>query len=222
MNSWFSSFFIDNMRTDNKPDALNKYEFMGTRQKSNRPLPSLFTPEEINYVLKATMGVLLLGNVDFIEKGDHCEYNPKKFPAVIMKMKEPKATALIFKSGKMVCTGAKSEEDSHKAARKFASIIRKLGFNVGFSGFKIENIVASADLKFKISLEGLACNLRSCSYEPESFPGLIFRMGNPKIVLLIFYSGKMILTGAKRKEQIYEGLGKIYPVLLNYKSKWQA
>ena len=47
MNSWFSSFFIENMRTDNKPDALNKYDFMGTRQKSNRPLPSLFTPKEI-------------------------------------------------------------------------------------------------------------------------------------------------------------------------------
>ena len=60
----------------------------------------------------------------------NAEYNPKRFAAVIMRIRKPRTTALIFSSGKMVCTGAKSEEDSRLAARKYARIVQKLGFNV--------------------------------------------------------------------------------------------
>lgn len=63
----------------------------------------------------------------------NAEYNPKRFAAVIMRIREPRTTALIFSSGKMVCTGAKSEDDSKLAARKYARIIQKLGFEVSFS-----------------------------------------------------------------------------------------
>lgn len=150
-------------------------------------------------------------------KAKNAEYNPKRFAAVIMRIKDPKTTALIFASGKMVCTGARSEEASRKAARQYAKIIQKLGFNVKFTSFTIQNIVGSCDVKFNISLEGLSVNNTSCSYEPEVFPGLIFRMVNPKIVLLIFVSGKIVLTGAKKKEQIFEAFEKIYPTLVKFK-----
>ncbi|MCQ2816386.1 MAG: hypothetical protein MJ252_03880 [archaeon] len=93
----------------------------------------------------------------------NAEYNPKRFAAVIMRIKDPKTTALIFSSGKMVCTGARSEEDSRKAARQYAKNIKKLGFEVKFSSFKIQNIVGSCDVKFQISLEGLSMNNASCS-----------------------------------------------------------
>ena len=86
----------------------------------------------------------------------NAEYNPKRFAAVIMRIREPKTTALIFHSGKMVCTGAKSEEESKLAARKYARIIQKLGFPAKFQDFKIQNIVGSCDIKFPIRLEGLA------------------------------------------------------------------
>ncbi|KEH29210.1 transcription factor TFIID protein [Medicago truncatula] len=86
----------------------------------------------------------------------NAEYNPKRFAAVIMRIREPKTTALIFASGKMVCTGAKSEQQSKLAARKYARIIQKLGFNAKFKDFKIQNIVGSCDVKFPIRLEGLA------------------------------------------------------------------
>ena len=89
-------------------------------------------------------------------KAKNAEYNPKRFAAVIMRIKEPKTTALIFSSGKMVCTGARSEEDSRKAAKQYAKIIRKLGYEVSFKEFKIQNIVGSCDVKFQISLEGLS------------------------------------------------------------------
>lgn len=86
----------------------------------------------------------------------NAEYNPKRFAAVIMRIREPKTTALIFASGKMVVTGAKSEDDSKLASRKYARIIQKLGFNAKFTDFKIQNIVGSCDIKFPIRLEGLA------------------------------------------------------------------
>jgi transcription initiation factor TFIID TATA-box-binding protein len=144
----------------------------------------------------------------------NAEYNPKRFAAVIMRIREPKTTALIFASGKMVVTGAKSEDDSKLASRKYARIIQKLGFNAKFTDFKIQNIVGSCDVKFPIRLEGLASKHHNfSSYEPELFPGLIYRMMKPKIVLLIFVSGKIVLTGAKVREEIYHAFELIYPVL---------
>jgi transcription initiation factor TFIID TATA-box-binding protein len=115
-----------------------------------------------------------------------------------MRIREPKTTALIFASGKMVVTGAKSEDDSRLASRKYARIIQKLGFDAKFTEFKIQNIVGSCDVKFPIRLEGLHYGHgKFSSYEPELFPGLIYRMLKPKVVLLIFVSGKIVLTGAK-------------------------
>ena len=101
----------------------------------------------------------------------NAEYNPKRFAAVIMRIRNPKTTALIFASGKMVVTGAKSEDDSKLASRKYARIIQKLGFNAKFTDFKIQNIVGSCDVKFPIRLEGLAFSHGTfSSYEPEFFP----------------------------------------------------
>ncbi|KAF7822450.1 TATA-box-binding protein [Senna tora] len=143
----------------------------------------------------------------------NAEYNPKasiRFAAVIMRIREPKTTALIFASGKMVCTGAKSEQQSKLAARK---------------DFKIQNIVGSCDVKFPIRLEGLAYSHGAfSSYEPELFPGLIYRMKQPKIVLLIFVSGKIVLTGAKVRDETYTAFENIYPVLTEFRKnqQWQV
>jgi len=148
----------------------------------------------------------------------NAEYNPKRFAAVIMRIREPRTTALIFSSGKMVCTGAKSEEQSRLAARKYARVIQKLGFPAKFVDFKIQNIVGSCDVKFPIRLEGLVlAQNQFCSYEPELFPGLIYRMMKPKIVLLIFVSGKVVLTGAKERSEIYEAFENIYPILRGFR-----
>ncbi|KAF8061604.1 TBP-domain-containing protein [Lyophyllum atratum] len=148
----------------------------------------------------------------------NAEYNPKRFAAVIMRIRDPKTTALIFASGKMVVTGAKSEDDSRLASRKYARIVQKLGFVAKFSEFKIQNIVGSCDVKFPIRLEGLAYSHgQFSSYEPELFPGLIYRMIKPKVVLLIFVSGKIVLTGAKVREEIYTAFNTIYTVLCEFR-----
>jgi transcription initiation factor TFIID TATA-box-binding protein len=144
----------------------------------------------------------------------NAEYNPKRFAAVIMRIREPKTTALVFSSGKMVCTGAKSEADSETAARKYAKTIKKLGFDVKFKEFMIQNIVGSSSVNFAINLELLQNqHQKFCTFDPKIFPGLIYRMVQPKIVLLIFCSGKVVLTGAKKREQLSQAFLKIYPTL---------
>ena len=115
-------------------------------------------------------------------KGRNVEYKPKRFAAAIMRIREPKTTALIFASGKMVCTGAKSENDSKTAALAYAKQLKKIGNKeVKLSQFTIQNIVGSHDVGFTIKLETLLSKTieqgaKDCRYEPELFPGLIFRM----------------------------------------------
>jgi len=179
--------------------------------------PSGIVPTLQNIVATVDLGVKL--DLKAIALGArNAEYNPKRFAAVIIRIRDPKTTALIFASGKMVVTGAKSEDSARVAARKFAKTIARLGFPQEFKDFKVQNIVGSCDVKFPIRLEGLSYTHQLfCSYEPELFPGLIFRMKQPKIVLLIFVSGKVVLTGAKTRDQIYEAFEKIYPLLKQFK-----
>ena len=142
-------------------------------------------------------------------RAKNAEYNPKRFAAVIMRIKEPKTTALIFSSGKMVCTGAKNEDDSKKASRKYAKIIRSLGFPVEFKG--ILGKLQSKDKEKDNDKNKQGKYI--CQYEPEIFPGLIYHMSQPEIVLLIFVSGKIVLTGAKKKDEIFKAFTKILPLL---------
>ncbi|CAD5121289.1 DgyrCDS9818 [Dimorphilus gyrociliatus] len=174
-------------------------------------------PQLQNIVCTVSLGVKLdLKKIAL--KARNAEYNPKRFAAVIMRIRDPRTTALIFSSGKMVCTGAKSEDSAKLAARKYARIIQKLGFEAKFLDFKIQNMVGSCDVRFPIRLEGLVLTHQQfSSYEPELFPGLIYRMVKPRIVLLIFVSGKVVLTGAKVRKEIDDAFENIYPILKNFK-----
>eukprot|EP00055_Hartaetosiga_balthica_P018100 m.128576 g.128576 ORF g.128576 m.128576 type:complete len:185 (+) comp9452_c4_seq6:172-726(+) len=149
----------------------------------------------------------------------NAEYSPKRFSAVIMRIRAPRTTALIFATGKMICTGAKSEEHAFTAAKKFARIVKKTGIEeIKFLDFKVQNMVGRCDMKFPIRLEALAANHASFStYEPELFPGLIYRMADPSVVLLIFVSGKIVITGAKRRDDIVRAFGNIYSIVQQFK-----
>lgn len=182
--------------------------------------PSGIVPQLQNVVATIDLGCKL-DLKEIALQARNAEYNPKRFAAVIMRIREPKTTALIFASGKMVCTGAKSEQDSKLAAKKYCRIVQRTGFpDVKMKDFKIQNIVGSCDVKFPIRLEGLSmAHGYFATYEPELFPGLIYRMKDPKIVLLIFVSGKVVLTGAKKREEIYTAFENIYPTLKEYKKR---
>ncbi|KAG8200813.1 hypothetical protein JTE90_006394 [Oedothorax gibbosus] len=194
---------------------------------ANLPSTSSFT--FVNPVLPATdSGIIpkvhnVVSSVDLGCKLDllkialrlrNAEYNPKRFHAVIMRILQPRTAALIFRSGKIVVTGARSETDAHLAARKYARLIQKLGFDVKFIDFKIQNMVASCDVKFPIQIENLyTSHCQFSSYEPELFPGLIYRLVQPRVVLLIFVSGKIVLTGAKGRGELKESFENMYPIL---------
>jgi transcription initiation factor TFIID TATA-box-binding protein len=154
-----------------------------------------------NTVATATFGVRI--PLEKIVKAGGMEYEPERFPGVVYRMKDPKAAALIFGSGKVVCTGCRNISDVKAVFAKVAEIIAKSGvvlpkdYNV-----QVENIVASAKLDGTLDLDKIAFNLDNSEYEPEQFPGLVHRMKDPKVAFLLFGSGKVICAGARNVKDI--------------------
>ena len=144
------------------------------------------------------------------------EYNPQVFPGLAFRLKAPKTCTLIFRTGKMVCTGAKSEEQAFKAVQTVVQELRKSGIKIqNEPEVKIQNIVASISLGGRVKLEEAALKLPRSMYEPEQFPGLIHRMLEPKTVFLVFASGKLVCTGAKKEEDVYEAVSNLHTLLEN-------
>ncbi|MFC2143764.1 TATA-box-binding protein [Candidatus Aenigmatarchaeota archaeon] len=146
-----------------------------------------------------------------VDNLDGTEYNPERFPGLVYRINEPKAATLIFSSGKTVCTGTRSVKLAKEAVNKVVDHIRKTGVNIpkGYN-IRIENIVASTqiDAQNKLNLEKLAFELENSEYEPESFPGLVYRIRNPKAAFLLFGSGKIICTGTRKVKDIRTALEK--------------
>ena len=142
------------------------------------------------------------------------EYRPEQFPGLVFRLKRPKTATLIFNSGKMVCTGAKSEKEARRAVMKVVKELKKGGIIIiSKPELKIQNIVASASLGGMIDLEKAAYTLGRTMYEPEQFPGLIYRMEEPKVVILLFASGKLVCTGAKKEQDVYDAVQKLHALL---------
>jgi len=142
------------------------------------------------------------------------EYRPEQFPGLVFRLKRPKTATLIFNSGKMVCTGAKSEKEARRAVMKVIKELKKGGIIIiGKPELKIQNIVASASLGGRIDLEQAVTTLGKTMYEPEQFPGLIYRMDEPKVVILVFASGNLVCTGAKKEQDVYDAVHKLHGIL---------
>ena len=142
------------------------------------------------------------------------EYRPEQFPGLVFRLKRPKTATLIFNSGKMVCTGAKSEKEARRAVTKVVKELKKGGIIIiSKPELKIQNIVASGGLGGMIDLEKAAYTLEHAMYEPEQFPGLIYRMAEPKVVVLLFASGKLVCTGAKQEQDVYVAVEKLHTLL---------
>ena len=138
------------------------------------------------------------------------EYRPEQFPGLVYRLKKPKTATLIFSSGKMVCTGAKSERLARKAVTKVVDELKRGGIVIlGKPEIQIQNIVSSAGLGGNIDLEKTTYSLKKTMYEPEQFPGLIYRMDDPKVVILIFASGKLVCTGAKKEPEVSKAIDKL-------------
>jgi len=146
-----------------------------------------------------------------IEAGlERAEYNKAKFPGLVYRIENPKAAFLIFTSGKVVCTGAKTVENANMAIINLANTLKSIGCEKinPEPEVHIQNIVATADLKTNLNLNTIviAFGMENVEYEPEVFPGLVYRLDAPKVVVLIFSSGKLVITGGKTPEDCEKGL----------------
>jgi transcription initiation factor TFIID TATA-box-binding protein len=140
----------------------------------------------------------------------HVEYMPHRFPGLCYRLEKPKTSTLIFRTGKMVCTGAKSERVARRAIHKVLRELKAKGIiSRGRPEITVQNIVASAELGGEIDLESLVYKFGRVMYEPEQFPAAIHRMDEPKVVFLIFSNGKLVVTGAKKEEEVYEAVERL-------------
>lgn len=144
---------------------------------------------------------------------ENIEYNPEKFPALVLKINDPKATLLIFSTGKMVVTGLRKAEEIANCLDKVKKIFEKTGIKIKNPIITIENVVASENLHREVDLNMAAIVMENVWYEPEVFPGLIFRMQNPKVTFLIFSTGRIVCTGAKDNNILRKAILRLIEIL---------
>ena len=138
------------------------------------------------------------------------EYNPEQFPGLVIRIKEPKTSALIFSSGKVVCTGSKSMDKVEESIRKIIKSLEKINVKVTIKPkIKIQNIVASGSVGMDLNLNTLAMKLKNTEYEPEQFPGLVYKLIDAKATFLLFSNGKVVCTGTKSEEEVHAALDKL-------------
>ena len=130
------------------------------------------------------------------------EYNPDRFPGLIMRIAKPKATAIVFSTGKLVITGMRKEEDSRVVVDLITKRIQNTGIDINSPSITIRNVVASGNLYMSIDLDAASLVLENAMYEPEVFPGLVYRMQDPKCVFLIFSTGKVVCVGLKSEDVV--------------------
>jgi len=153
-----------------------------------------------------------------IQKCSNVEYHPDRFPGLIMRLENPHATLLIFSSGKMVITGLRKTTDASLAAKQAIDEMQNIGFKIKNPKITIQNIVATSSLNVNIDLNMLTIVMDNVMYEPEVFPAAIYKMQDPKVVFLIFSSGKIVCLGAKLKETISEAI----PILIKQLSEFEV
>jgi transcription initiation factor TFIID TATA-box-binding protein len=138
------------------------------------------------------------------------EYNPEQFPGLVIRIRDPKTSALIFSSGKVVCTGARSMEKVEESIEKIIKSLKKIGIDIKIKPkISIQNIVASGSVGMDLNLNVLAMKLDNTEYEPEQFPGLVYKLDEAKATFLLFSNGKIVCTGTKSEEEVHLALDKL-------------
>jgi len=138
------------------------------------------------------------------------EYNPEQFPGLVLRIPKPKSAVLVFSSGKLVCTGTKSIGQVKLVIKAVIRQLAKIGVKVkGKPRITVQNIVASGNINLKLNLNLLALELENTEYEPEQFPGLVYKLAEPTATFLLFTNGKLVCTGTKNKQQLEESMKKL-------------
>lgn len=150
------------------------------------------------------------------------EYNPETFPGLVLRVKEPKSAVLVFSSGNLVCTGTKSTTQVRQVIDAVIKQLKKINVNITtVPKITVQNIVASGTIDLKLNLNFLALEMENTEYEPEQFPGLVYKLIEPTATFLLFSNGKLVCTGTKNKEQLEDSMAQLLKnvkqALKNYK-----
>mgnify|MGYP001562059378 CR=1 FL=1 len=138
------------------------------------------------------------------------EYNPEQFPGLVMRIKEPKTSALIFSSGKIVCTGAKSMAKVKESVSKIIQNLEKIKIKITVKPkIIVQNMVASGSIGIDLNLNSLAMDLENTEYEPEQFPGLVYKLPGTRATFLLFSNGKIVCTGTRSETKLREAVDKL-------------
>lgn len=158
--------------------------------------------------------------VKLAETLPNTEYNPEQFPGLVMRIKEPKTSALIFSSGRVVCTGAKSMKKVKEAVSKIMKNLEKIGIKIKTMPLcKVQNMVASGSIGMDLNLNTLAIELENTEYEPEQFPGLVYKLSDTRATFLLFSNGKIVCTGTRSESKLREAVAKLVENLQNLRKK---
>ena len=148
--------------------------------------------------------------VKLVQSQANTEYNPEQFPGLVLRIKKPKSAVLVFSSGNIVCTGTKSVKQVGEVIVQVIKQLRKIGVKVKEKPkINVQNIVASGSMNITINLNELALKLEDTEYEPEQFPGLVYKLDEPNTTFLLFSNGKLVCTGTKNRAQLEESMKKL-------------
>lgn len=148
--------------------------------------------------------------VKLAEMLPNTEYNPEQFPGLVMRIKDPKTSALIFSSGKVVSTGARSLAKVRESINQIIKNLARIKIRIKIKPkIIIQNMVASGDIDMDLNLNTLALQLENTEYEPEQFPGLVYKLAGTRATFLLFSNGKIVCTGTRSKDKLKEALNKL-------------
>ena len=163
----------------------------------------------VNIVCSASLGQDI-PLIKLAETLPNTEYNPEQFPGLVMRIREPKTSALIFSSGKIVSTGARSMAKVKESIKAIIKNLAKIKIKITtFPKVNVQNMVASGSIGIDLNLNSLAMELENTEYEPEQFPGLVYKLPDQKATFLLFSNGKIVCTGTKSEEEVNKALDKL-------------
>jgi transcription initiation factor TFIID TATA-box-binding protein len=138
------------------------------------------------------------------------EYNPEQFPGLVLRVAKPKSAVLVFSSGNLVCTGTKSVQQVKEVVQQVIKQLAKIGVKITDKPkITVQNIVASGSIDMDLNLNFLALELQNTEYEPEQFPGLVYKLDDPVTTFLLFSNGKLVCTGTKNRQQLEDAMTKL-------------
>jgi transcription initiation factor TFIID TATA-box-binding protein len=180
--------------------------------------------KKLKYTIQNLVATASLGKavplVKLARTNLNTSYNPEQFPGLVLRINKPKSAVLVFSSGNLVCTGTKSKKQVREVIRQVIRQLRKVKVHIiKEPEITVQNIVANGEINLNLNLNELSLKLENTEYEPEQFPGLVYKLGQPNATFLLFTNGKLVCTGTKNKKELEESMALLVKRIRELKKK---